>query len=57
VGKETIITASPLRRERPAGIVANQTKQLGGGSSTTTAAERRARFVKLCNAFAIRSCS
>jgi acetyl-CoA carboxylase carboxyltransferase component len=48
----TIITCFARFGGRPAGIVANQPKQLGGILDNDSA-DKAARFVNLCNAFAI----
>jgi acetyl-CoA carboxylase carboxyltransferase component len=48
----TIITCFARFGGRPAGIVANQPKQLGGMLDIDSA-DKAARFVNLCNAFAI----
>ncbi len=49
---KTIITCFARFGGRPAGIVANQPKQLGGILDNDSA-DKAARFVNLCNAFAI----
>src|ERR1700683_175192 len=49
---KTIITCFARFGGRPAGIVANQPKQLGGILDHDSA-DKAARFVNLCNAFAI----
>ena len=49
---KTIITCLARFGGRPAGIVANQPKQLGGILDNDSA-DKAARFVNLCNAFAI----
>ena len=49
---KTIITGFARFGGRPAGIVANQPKQLGGILDNDSA-DKAARFVNLCNAFAI----
>ncbi len=49
---KTIITCLARFGGRPAGIVANQPKQLGG-ILDNDAADKAARFINLCNAFAI----
>jgi acetyl-CoA carboxylase carboxyltransferase component len=49
---KTIITCFARFGGRPAGIVANQPKQLGGILNNDSA-DKAARFVNLCNAFAI----
>src|SRR5258708_15971214 len=48
----TIITCFARFRGRPAGIVANQPKQLGGILDHDSA-DKAARFVNLCNPFPI----
>src|SRR5579859_2407300 len=48
----TIITCSARFGGRPVGIVANQPKQLGGILDNDSS-DKAARFVNLCNAFAI----
>ena len=49
---KTIITCFARFGGRPAGIVANQPKQLGGILDNDSA-DKAARFVNLCNAFGI----
>ncbi len=49
---KTIITCLARMGGRPVGIVANQPKQLGGILDNDSA-DKAARFVNLCNAFAI----
>jgi acetyl-CoA carboxylase carboxyltransferase component len=49
---KTIITCFARFGGRPAGIVANQPKQLGGILDNDSA-DKAARFVNLCNAFAV----
>ena len=49
---KTIITCFARFDGRPAGVVANQPKQLGGILDNDSA-DKAARFVNLCNAFAI----
>jgi acetyl-CoA carboxylase carboxyltransferase component len=49
---KTIITCLARFGGRPAGIVANQPKQLGGILDNDSA-DKAARFINLCNAFAI----
>ncbi len=49
---KTIITCFARFGGRPAGIVANQPKHLGGILDNDSA-DKAARFVNLCNAFAI----
>src|SRR5438445_4471955 len=49
---KTIVTCFARFGSRPAGIVANQPKQLGGILDNDSA-DKAARFVNLCNAFAI----
>src|SRR6476646_5973667 len=52
MGARPMITCFRLCGGRPAGIVANQPKQLGGILDNDSA-DKAARFVNLCNAFAI----